>query len=66
MNYYKVIIKHKDYPEEGFIELRCLGKDELQVNDSLCATLQNNGECAENYLISIERVIDEANLNKIN
>lgn len=66
MNYYKVVIKHKDYPEEGSIELRCLGQDKLQVNDSLCTTLQNNGECAEDYLISIERVIDETNLSKIN
>ena len=65
MRYYKVYIAHKDHKDEGKLELKVLGNSYFEVSNAVAKQLNEGGYPSENYLITLEELIDEKDLNKI-
>lgn len=64
MPYYNVTIKHRKFPEEGSIELKCLGNSIPEVNKAVCEQIQCSGNCTDDFQITIEELISEKDINK--
>ena len=64
MKYYNVTIKHRKFPEDGTLELKCLGNSVFDVNKTVCEQIQLSGNATDDYLITIRELIGEKDFNK--
>lgn len=64
MQYYNVKIKHRKFPEDGELEIKCIGNSVFDVNKAVCEQIQLSGSATDEYIIAIKELISEKDFNK--
>ena len=64
MQYYNVKIKHRKFPEDGELEVKCIGNSVVDVNKAICEQIQLSGSVTDDYIITIKELISEKDFHK--